>query len=669
MPRVLAPSHPSLQDSLVCRPDRALTRKERALLGLTALIRNTQNWRSRIRNTAAVAQWKHDFRAAAARAAGPTVPYDAAVWAHRLRTYDNPKRPVRPDANARGGRMNAEPPYVRRLLELEFGERLAPPDQRRVEALVEQMWDDESIAPQLYMGTWVGAGIVLETPLELVNTFWSDELFDFAIAESVRELADCQRNFSSAPSQVVPAAVRMACQADDYMALDELAALNQLATELENVPEHRKDWRAGTRRQVLDLVCPSLFCYVHGITPCLAECKESRSPADWLAASGSGEVPSIDPRRHYAMEWNFQDGFKSDFKGRGLPTNDYMWLPTDFEVDPTGKVHLLSYINNLHPITQAKSYQTLARVLEKFIPLFERVASDYLSPAFKKPRLLDPKLIYNRSFERRPGAGPSAIDQDEPTMFDPAQMHPALPPLGDSRPCREVVINMKGSVLQVVVKLSNVYLTPDNPSYDGESWQTEATLFEGVFATGICHYDQANITTPQLDFRHDTFPADFDYPQYAGNAVREVYGLVNGGDCTQHVGTIDAVQGRCIAYPNNYQHRVGPFTLQDTSKPGHLKTLSFCLIDPAGHRVSTGRMPPQRADWFAAQLRGSDDSGGTPRCGLGTLPDEILQQIAEDAGLMTFAQASAHRAALRKERADTLLSNDEMYFTHMMRIA
>ncbi|KAJ3146717.1 hypothetical protein HDU86_008405 [Geranomyces michiganensis] len=453
--------------------------------------------------------------------------------------------------------MNAEPPYVRRLLELEFGERLAPPDQMRVEALVEQMWDDESIAPQLYMGTWVGAGIVLETPLELVNTFWSDELFDFAIAASVRELADCQRNFSSAPSQ----------------------------------------------------------------------CKESRSPADWLAASGSGEVPSIDPRRHYAMEWNFQDGFKSDFKGRGLPTDDYMWLPTDFEVDPTGKVHFLSYINNLHPTTQAKSYQTLARVLEKFIPLFERVASDYLSPAFKKPRLLDPKLIYNRSFERRPGAGPSANDQDEPTMFDPAQMHPALPPLGD-RPCREVVIDFKRSVLQVVVKLSNVYLTPDNPSYDGESWQTEATLFDGVFATGICHYDQANITTPQLDFRHDTFPADFDYPQYAGNAVREVYGLVNGGDCTQHVGTIDAVQGRCIAYPNNYQHRAAPFTLQDASKPGHLKTLSFCLIDPAGHRVSTGRIPPQRADWFAAQLRGSDDSGGTPCRGLGTLPGEILQQIA-----------------------------------------
>lgn len=34
--------------------------------------------------------------------------------------------------------------------------------------------------------------------------------------------------------------------------------------ELENVPENKKDWHPGSNNQVLDLVHPSLFCFVAG---------------------------------------------------------------------------------------------------------------------------------------------------------------------------------------------------------------------------------------------------------------------------------------------------------------------------------------------------------------------------------------------------------------------
>lgn len=43
---------------------------------------------------------------------------------------------------------------------------------------------------------------------------------------------------------------------------------------LENVPEHLKDWHPGSGKQVLDLVHPSLYCYVQGVTKEVKEWKE-----------------------------------------------------------------------------------------------------------------------------------------------------------------------------------------------------------------------------------------------------------------------------------------------------------------------------------------------------------------------------------------------------------
>lgn len=36
--------------------------------------------------------------------------------------------------------------------------------------------------------------------------------------------------------------------------------------KLENVPLAEKDWHPGSNQQVLDLVHPSLFCFVKGVT-------------------------------------------------------------------------------------------------------------------------------------------------------------------------------------------------------------------------------------------------------------------------------------------------------------------------------------------------------------------------------------------------------------------
>lgn len=37
-------------------------------------------------------------------------------------------------------------------------------------------------------------------------------------------------------------------------------------SKLENVPDSQKDWHPGSDKQVLDLVHPSLYCLVYGVS-------------------------------------------------------------------------------------------------------------------------------------------------------------------------------------------------------------------------------------------------------------------------------------------------------------------------------------------------------------------------------------------------------------------
>jgi hypothetical protein len=62
-----------------------------------------------------------------------------------------------------------------------------------------------------------------------------------------------------------------------------------------------------------------------------------------------------------------------------------------------------------------------------------------------------------------------------------------------------------GSRLQFLVKLANIELTPEKPTYDGGSWHIEGQLNEAIVATAIYYYDSNNITHSHLAFRT---PAD-----------------------------------------------------------------------------------------------------------------------------------------------------------------
>ncbi|NEE29990.1 DUF4246 domain-containing protein, partial [Streptomyces sp. SID7982] len=133
-----------------------------------------------------------------------------------------------------------------------------------------------------------------------------------------------------------------------------------------------------------------------------------------------------------------------------------------------------------------------------------------------------------------------------------------------------------GRRLQVIVKLATIHLTPDKPEYAGGSWHVEGMLNERIVSTGIYYWDSENITESRLSFR-----TALDYPRYEqndDNGLREVYGLEDEEALNQTLGSAVTPAGRCLAFPNVLQHRVGSFRLTDPTRPGHRKILAFFLV-------------------------------------------------------------------------------------------
>ena len=58
----------------------------------------------------------------------------------------------------------------------------------------------------------------------------------------------------------------------------------------------------------------------------------------------------------------------------------FQWLPADVVVDSSGGVKFLSYINNVHPEWHAPLYPATAALLQRTIPLFERVLAESAAP-------------------------------------------------------------------------------------------------------------------------------------------------------------------------------------------------------------------------------------------------------------------------------------------------
>lgn len=173
---------------------------------------------------------------------------------------------------------------------------------------------------------------------------------------------------------------------------------------------------------------------------------------------------------------------------------------------------------------------------------------------------------------------------------------------------------------------------------------------------------------------------DIQTGQDSYNYLERIYGtgFGNGGECLQNYGSVETREGRLLAFPNVFQHRVSPFSLADPTKPGHRRFIALWLIDPHLRIISTANVPPQRLDWWAEATFGDGDKpkrGSVPpevfqmlqEGGLATLfpqdkttnqnrlPVEVMDMVSNEGvfppSLMTEKEAKEHRSALMAERS------------------
>ncbi|WP_151774765.1 DUF4246 domain-containing protein [Streptomyces abyssomicinicus] len=376
----------------------------------------------------------------------------------------------------------------------------------------------------------------------------------------------------------------------DTLVDDELTSrLREAVRVLEEVPEAEKDWHPGSDGQVLDLVHPSLFCLVRRVSGVPDEA--------WPG-------PATSPSRYEYSE-------------------QFQWLPTDLEVDGEGDVVFRSYVNNVHPVAHRELASVLPVLFGRMRPLLEKVLTDL---RHQRPLRIeaDPYSWYDETDEPEE-PDDDADDEAHEAWEDvwdawwrnrrlivpdaPAFVPPALP--DDS-----ARVDLRGRRLQVIVKLATIHLDPDRPEYAGGSWHVEGMMNERIVSTGIFYWDSRNITESRLSFR--TAVHEPDYEQSDDRGIREVYGLENDGPLNQVLGSAATPAGRCLAFPNVLQHQVGPFRLEDPTRPGYRKILAFFLVDPTATIVSTSDVPPQQP-W-------------------------------SDTSTMTLEQAKEYREQLMKER-------------------
>ncbi|KAK0547841.1 hypothetical protein OC844_007103 [Tilletia horrida] len=472
---------------------------------------------------------------------------------------------------------------------------------------------------------------------------FSKEMADFL----VDQLQDEAERWHNEQLGVESTGINGVVRSERLLGEDVLSRLRELSTQLEESAPF-KDWHPKSNEQVLDVVHPSLYPLVDGVTRVLPEDEavtfplDSRDLTKWFTSKQADVfIPPRDVQQDLAPD---ADVFRHE--NRNL-FHTFQWLPTDFELDESGtRARALSYINSLHPDPTKPSgqlYDVIENVLAAFVPMFEGTLSEAMSG------MGGPRKEFRNGYRK-----PDWVEQswDPPTLedaysdFDSDEGYRRYPddaeyqwrenrewvpvPVLKYQPERIVPITIKGRTLQVIVKMATIHLKPEKPVYEGGSWHVEGTKRENICATGILYLDQDNITPSSLQFRGVADSQSFDLKRADEDideqqAIKMIYGLVCQEDATQYYGSVPTKAGLALSFPNGVQHRVTSFKLADPTRPGYRKILAFFLCNPLEKIISTARVSPQRFDWIESSYAGVRDALLTK------LPAELVRMILPDA--------------------------------------
>ncbi|KAI2467403.1 hypothetical protein F4781DRAFT_402292 [Annulohypoxylon bovei var. microspora] len=164
------------------------------------------------------------------------------------------------------------------------------------------------------------------------------------------------------------------------------------------------------------------------------------------------------------------------------------------------------------------------------------------------------------------------------------------------------------SGLQVIFKLTNVYLSPEKHTCYSSDFQIEGALNDRIVAIAFYCYDVENISESRLWFKQ-TIHAEtqtIEQPLDRLGVEKEFHSMRWFQFPERPIQTIGSVlmrPGRMLAFPNVFQHQEEGVGLLDPAKPGYRKMLAMFLVDPNIRVLSTGVVQPQQKDWWVREVR------------------------------------------------------------------
>ena len=136
----------------------------------------------------------------------------------------------------------------------------------------------------------------------------------------------------------------------------------------------------------------------------------------------------------------------------------FQWLPSEVYVTPEGSSTFTSYINNLHPAHFGDLYDS-CRVFNHFVqhcPHRGRKTSDREAPITRRSSRISGEFPYI----------PSTTCSNGSCLL-------------------KKNVDLRGRQLQVIVKATNIHLTPEMPEYSGGAWHVEGMRNESIVATPL----------------------------------------------------------------------------------------------------------------------------------------------------------------------------------------
>jgi hypothetical protein len=345
-----------------------------------------------------------------------------------------------------------------------------------------------------------------------------------SVLQCIAELRDKAKTYQETGMVAVLDAETTVIKSDKAISPELKQSLVENVLPLEDVEDKHKDWHPGSNEMVLDLLHPSLFPLVYGLSKVLPHGTVPLQNCD--SCTGMGEVTAAPSKYDPLVHSMIYSDFTTTLKAWG----DYQWLPSNVNFTEAGEVKIDSYINNLHPEVHKGLYKVLQECVECSIPLWNECLSQFHSrmriPAHliggsDEDYTIPEGLIYPRP-PQEAGQSDAESESDSRELEDdedyqewkqanrvlvPVEPIPFLSVSESLKQNSEGVDpvdlrkNFAHTGLQVIFKLATIHLTPDKPEYSGGSWHVEGALNEHICATALYYYDQANVTESHLAFR------------------------------------------------------------------------------------------------------------------------------------------------------------------------